>query len=393
MKVVYISNKGETGGAARSQMALIEELKKKYDVTPIVLTYSKGILSKLCDEQGIENYALSYEPFMIGGGSTKLRKAVKTILMPAYKFRKSVHDKKALKAISKQIDFSGIDLIHTNTNRDDFGAILSEKYDVPHVWHIREFGDLDYDCIFLKSDAFKYMNSVKGVFITISDAVSRAWIEKGIDKTRVYRVYNGIDTLKYDSETKRSFAEKDLKFIFTGTLYENKGQIQVMKALLMLPKEVRSHITVDFYGGGAKEYIDYLLKWCDEHGIADRIKYCGFSKNLNNILPQYDGAFVCSKAEGFGRVTVEHMLSGLIVIASDSGANPELIVDGVSGFLYKSQDVKSLCDCIIKVYNNRECLPQITEAARKTVIDKFTKELNAEGVYSVYKKVVQQYGE
>lgn len=392
MKVIYVSNKGETGGAARSQMLMIDELRKKYEVTPIVLTYSKGILSNLCDEQGIENYVLGYEPFMIGGGSTGLRKIVKIFIMPAYKLRKSIHDKKALRQVSTKIDFADIDLIHTNTNRDDFGATLSKKYGIPNLWHIREFGDLDYDCIFLKSNAIDYMKSINGAYITISDAVSRAWIKKGIDKNRIYRVYNGIDVQKYDVTTKRKFDTRNLKFIFTGTMYENKGQIQVLKALEILPEEIKKYITVDFYGGGAKEYISYLMKWCTEHGIADRIKYCGFCKNLNLILPQYDGAFVCSKAEGFGRVTVEHMLSGLIVIASDSGANPELITDGVNGYLYKSQDIESLRDCIIKVFNNRSCLSQMTETARKTVMDRFTKELNAEEVYSVYKKVVKQYG-
>lgn len=392
MKVIYVSNKGETGGAARSQMAMIEELRTKYDVTPIVLTYSKGALSKLCDEQGIENYALSYEPFMIGGGSTQLRKIIKMLIKPAYMVRKNIHDRKALKQISEKIDFSQIDLIHTNTNRDDFGAMLGQKYGIPHIWHIREFGDLDYDCIFLKKNAVKYMNEVTGAFITISDAVSKAWINKGIQEERIYRVYNGIDVEKYDSVTKRDFKSIDLKFIFTGTMYENKGQIQVMKALAVLPESIKKHVTVDFYGGGAKEYIDYLMKWCNEHGVADRVRYCGFSKNLNQILPQYDGAFVCSKAEGFGRVTVEHMLSGLIVIASDSGANPELITDGVNGYLYKSQNIESLCECITKVYTHREELPRITEEARNTVLTKFTKELNAKDVYSVYKEVVRRYG-
>ena len=43
---------------------------------------------------------------------------------------------------------------------------------------------------------------------------------------------------------------------------------------------------------------------------------------------------MCSKAEGFGRVTAEFMSWGKPVIGRDSGATPEIVEDRVSGFLY-----------------------------------------------------------
>lgn len=391
MKVLYISNKGETGGAARSQMAMIEVLRNDYGVYPIVLTYQKGILSNLCDKLGIENYSLGYEPFMIGGGSTRVRRLTKRILTPLYMIRREVKNSKALRAVENLVDMSNVNLIHTNTNRDDFGEIIARKYNIPHIWHIREFGDKDYDCIFLRSHSIRYMNESNGYFIAISDAVKNAWIDKGLDSSRIIRVYNGIDICQFDSSAERSFNKEKMNFIFTGTVYENKGQIQAIKAYEKLPETIKKHIFIDFYGGGAKEYINQLKKMCDAHNISDNIRFCGFSNMLNEILPKYDAALVCSKAEGFGRVTVEHMLSGLIVIASNAGANPELILDGVEGFLYKSEDIYSLCECMEYVYTNRTQLKKVTTAAQNKVITHFTKEINAQNVYNVYKKVSVSY--
>lgn len=387
MKVIYVSNKGETGGAARSQMAMIETLVEKHGIEPIVLTYSKGKLSELCDELGIENYPIAYEPFMIGGGSTLTIKIAKRLLLPYYVLKRKMKNYLALKQCEKLVDLKQVDLVHTNTNRDDFGAILAKKYNIPHIWHIREFGDKDYECIFLRRNAIKYMNSVKGCYIAISQAVKDAWIKKGLNERDIKLVYNGIDKALYDTTSFHDNKREKMRIIFTGTIYENKGQIQALKAIEQLPEEIRSSISIDFYGGGAKAYINKLKKWCETHRISKQVRFCGFSNNLNEILPQYDVALVCSKAEGFGRVTVEHMLSGLVVIASDSGANPEIITSEKNGFLYESENIQSLSECIKKVYEMRFDMNQIVANARTTVLNRFTKEINAEGVYQIYQEV------
>ena len=126
MKVVYIPNKSEQGGAFRSQKEVIETLKNNYGIVPVVLTYRDGMLSKWCREKGIETHTIGYEPFMIGGGCTRLRRLVKTMLIPHYKLKRKKGNKAALERIEKLVDLSDADIIHTNVNRDDFGAQLSK---------------------------------------------------------------------------------------------------------------------------------------------------------------------------------------------------------------------------------------------------------------------------
>ena len=169
------------------------------------------------------------------------------------------------------------------------------------------------------------MNGINGLFIVISDAVKKAWAGRGLDETKMRRVYNGINLSVYPENIEHDFTKPDLNFIFTGTLCENKGQIQAIRAIESLPEEIREHIHLDLYGGGAQTYIDSLKRYVSSHGLSDRISFCGYTDRLSEILPEYEGAFVCSRNEAFGRVTVEHMYTGLAVIASDSGANPEII--------------------------------------------------------------------
>ena len=349
-------------------------------------------MSAWCRENGIETHTIGYEPFMIGGGCTKLRRFVKTMLIPHYKLKRTRRNRSAFEKIERLVDFSDIDIIHTNVNRDDFGQQLSRKYGIPHVWHIRETGSGDYDCIYLRKNSIGYMNQINGFFIVISEAVKNSWAKRGLDKAKMRRVYNGINLSVYPENIKHDFNRSVLRFVFTGTLCENKGQIQAIKAIEALPEKIREHIRLDFYGGGAQSYIDSLKRYVSAHGLDKTISFCGYTDKLNEILPEYEGAFVCSRNEAFGRVTVEHMYTGLAVVASDSGANSEIITDGENGFLYRSEDLNSLRDGIIRVLDSRDKLPDITARARKRVEENFTKEINAKNIYTVYKEVIEKYG-
>ena len=61
-----------------------------------------------------------------------------------------------------------------------------------------------------------------------------------------------------------------------------------------------------------------------------------------------------SKNEAFGRVTVEYMLQNLAVIASDAGANSEIIENGVSGLLYRLGDVDDLARKMIMYLEDKD---------------------------------------
>ena len=80
------------------------------------------------------------------------------------------------------------------------------------------------------------------------------------------------------------------------------------------------------------------------------------------------------------------------VIASDSGANPELIEDGVTGLLFKSGDAKSLADCILRLYNDRELLIRLSHAAKEKARKEYTQQKNAESIYQVYQEILRGNG-
>ena len=102
-----------------------------------------------------------------------------------------------------------------------------------------------------------------------------------------------------------------------------------------------------------------MSDYANQRGYLSQINFLGSINDVHERLGNYQIGLMCSRAEGFGRVTAEYMHAQLGVIASDSGANPELIQDGVNGLLFKSGDAKSLSECILRLYNNREFLIEL----------------------------------
>ena len=96
---------------------------------------------------------------------------------------------------------------------------------------------------------------------------------------------------------------------------------------------------------------------------------------------------MCSLSEGFGLVTVEYMMSQLCVIASDSGANPELVRDGACGLLYRYGDIDSLAEKLRYVLTHREEARAMGVRAREYACRYFTAERNAQEIYELYRQL------
>ena len=123
--------------------------------------------------------------------------------------------------------------------------------------------------------------------------------------------------------------------------------------------------------------------------MEKNIDFKGYVDNIYEYVGKYDIGLVCSKSEGFGRVTAEYMHAGLIVIASNKGANSELIDNGENGFLYEYGNSDDLSKKIEKVIEEKSDFKQkIVEEAMKKANNMFTAEKNADNVYKIYEEVL-----
>ena len=115
----------------------------------------------------------------------------------------------------------------------------------------------------------------------------------------------------------------------------------------------------------------------------------GYRSDFYPHIKEYDCGVMCSKSEGFGRVTAEYMMAGLPVIASDTGANPEIITDNVTGLLYRFGDDADLAEKITYLVNNVYKIEKLGKNAHMAAINKYTAEINAVNVLNEYRKILK----
>ena len=373
MKVLYVLSRDDKFGAPRALMEMVSTLKEKYNIEPVILTPVKNRINEQCDKLNIENYHIPY------GTAMKIKNDYFNNILRwlLYKYGNIV----SLRRISKKIDISKIDLIHTNNSVIDFGYRISKRNNINHIFHIREFADLDFNYMPFDKNSINYMNNSNN--IAISSVINNHWSNKNVKNIRV--IYDGIDLDTI--EPKKKYNSKKIKFLFIGSLCEGKGQMEFLNAIVKLDKEKLSNIEIHFYGTGDNNYIQQIKDFVNKNNLNNNIFLEGYKENVRSVIKDYDVGIINSKSEAFGRVTVEYMATGLCVLASNTGANIELIKNNKTGILFDYKNYDDICEKINYILNNKEIIKKIGVAARSDVLKKYSKEKNAENVYNLYKEI------
>ncbi len=390
MNVLLIAGKSELGGAPRSMKAMARLIHERYGVRFTVAVHREGDISRFCRENGLSFVVTGHEPVAVGRGSTPARRLAKAAMVPLYALRARTANEKALRILEERTDLSSFDLIHTNSNRDGLGAMAAEKTGLPHIWHIREYGKEDYDTRFLPPFSLAGMNARADRFVMISDALREAWAQKGLDRDKMVRLYNGIDFCTVPADPERANLEqKRVKLVLAGTLCPAKGQLEAIRALALAEKTHPGAFSLDLVGEGAGDFTARLKSEVRRLGLSEKVSFLGYREDAGKLMRGYTAGLVCSRAEAFGRITPEYMAAGLLTVASDRGANPELIRDGETGLLYAFGQPEKLAGKLIEVlempFNLRKSM---SLAAEKDARERFSAETNAENVYRLYEETL-----
>lgn len=143
---------------------------------------------------------------------------------------------------------------------------------------------------------------------------------------------------------------------------------------------------VDIVGNGATEEEKKIKKQISKYNLEKTIFIKPYDLGIRKKLKNYDIGINCSFAEAFGRMTIEYMAAGLCVIASNKGANLELIENNINGIIYDKENINSLCDKIEYLYYNRNELKILALEGCKG-ISFYKSEKNCDNIYNFYNQI------
>jgi glycosyltransferase involved in cell wall biosynthesis len=99
-----------------------------------------------------------------------------------------------------------------------------------------------------------------------------------------------------------------------------------------------------------------------------------------------------SLSEGMSNTILEAMATGIPVVATRVGGNPEMVEEGESGWLFKPGDVEHLSRLLLKLASHPELRQKSGDAARRRVRDGFSNESMLENYRQLYLELVHKRG-
>lgn len=377
--LVISSNSSIESGANKSLVGYVSYINNNYQNILIdVLLPSKGNIEQLLIENSINYKIIPYSNSLwkkniVGKGDIAFIKLLKRINNFISNFR--------IKSVIKKYD-----IIHINALTTDLGASYAYKDNKKVVWHMREFMEEDLGLEFYNKSYAYNMLSKSSKIIAISNCLKDKYakiLEKDIDV-----IYNGVDFTRFYFKRKYGILQKNYINIFMpGRIVPEKGQFDLIKAVKMLVDDGNFNITLTIIGNGDNKYIEKIKEYVSKNNLPVNIKQ--FTNDIEEYYKNADIVCVCSNKEAFGRVTVEAMMSGAIVIASDSGANVELVSHKKTGILYKNKCIEDLYNKINYVLENKKVANEIANKGQRYAVDKFTIEKNATNIYNLYNEIIE----
>ena len=223
-------------------------------------------------------------------------------------------------------------------------------------------------------------------------------------KKKLLVIFRGINvdyfdpTTKIDSDEKKLLKnwqiEKDKKIILLpGRLTGWKGQEVFLEAINLVNIELGYEAFYAVILGsdqGRDLYKKKLIRLTEQLRLANQVKFIDHCKDMALAYKISDIVISASiEPEAFGRVAVEAQSMEKPIIASNIGGSNETVIDEKTGFLFESNNAKSLSKKILKVlYMDEALIQSIGKEGRKNIIQKFNVEKMCFSTYSEYKKIL-----
>lgn len=197
-----------------------------------------------------------------------------------------------------------------------------------------------------------------------------------LDSFRV--LYNGVDTDRFSSQPiERANIRKQLgvpasRLVLgsVGRLVPLKDHGTLLKAAELILRRGRD-IHVVLVGGGSelpklKAYVEGSTE------LAGRVSFTGASEDIPGLLNSMDIFVLPSISEGMSNTVLEAMASGLPVVVTRAGGNPELVDEGRNGLFFPPGDAVMLADLLDGLANAPDQRRALGDAGRHRVLDEFS---------------------
>lgn len=304
----------------------------------------------------------------------------------------SYHSIKVSRRIAKAVVWTGRDVMAFNFSKLQTKRYL-ENFDCRTIWrdHIRQ--------------AKKRWNPLRNFFIrrylgladklyAVSGALVKALDQNGIRNVEV--MHTGIDLNLWQIDEARTdqFKEKyNLKnkkvILFGGRLSEAKGGKETLMAMADIVKSVPDVVLLVVSKNDG--YAEHMRKEAGKLGIGDKLIFTGWieREEIKYTYACADIVLVPSVClDAFPRIVLEAMACGRTVIGTCYGGAPEIIVDGVTGYVVNPLNFKEMAEKILTVLGDRHKKELFGRAGYERVKSDFNSDKKIKSILACYHDLI-----
>lgn len=210
------------------------------------------------------------------------------------------------------------------------------------------------------------------------------WKAEGGDRRKLLVLENGVDLERF-----ADVAAPRRGPVFTiGTLANLrpvKGIDVLIRAAHLLHQR---HTHLRFVVAGEGDQRAELKQMIRDAGLHRCFHLVGQVDDVPAFLNDIDIAVLPSRAEGMANAVLEFMAAGRPVVATDVGANRQLLDDGQCGLLVPRDHPEALANALAKVVSSDELAKQLGQAGRQRVIDHYSRDAMRQRFESFYRRLV-----
>lgn len=224
--------------------------------------------------------------------------------------------------------------------------------------------------------AYDELFQIGDLFLPVCETFSLRLIKEGCDKNKIVIHHSGIDCSRIQYKERKRSENEPTKVVTVARLVEKKGVTFAIKAIASLIG-LGINISYKVIGDGVlRGDLERLIKML---GVEAQIELLGWRTHEETLLLMQEAHVMIAPSittsendqEGIPNALKEAMASGMPVISTRHSGIPELVQDGISGFLVPERDIGSLADSLAYLISHPEICNEMGKAGRIQVEQKF----------------------
>lgn len=320
-----------------------------------VASYSKIILKEISHNYQVDHHIIGNRLYM------KKSISIRRFLYPFYDI---------LRLLWK-LHRNSYDIIHINPSMSKYSIIRDSVY----LFILRKYGYLNKTIIFFRGwnrntiGSFTKSNYLKKLFLDYYGGANRILVlatsfkqtltKLGINEKKIL-----LTTTLYKKSQEFRIRKTDkneiINIVFLARFIKNKGIFIVCQILKKLVDDEHKNVHFIFAGDGPE--MNRVRSFIHENKLseyADIVGYVDGSKKAEILSKGDILLFPTKHAEGLPNAILEAMGSGMAIISTPVGGIPEVIEDGINGFLHSSEYPSVFYNSIKNLMKNRSLLRKI----------------------------------